>query len=119
MILAEMKRLTKAWGYSMQGFVGAWRSEAAFRLEALLALPLLLLSLWLPASGVGHALMIGSILLVLIVELVNTAIEAVVDRISDEIHPLAKLAKDVGSSAVWLALVNVAAVWTCVLLWRY
>ena len=80
-----------------------------------LAALLIPLAFFLPASGVGRALMVGSVLLVLIVELLNSAIEAVVDRVSLERHPLAKRAKDVGSAAVFVALANVVAVWGCVL----
>ena len=74
------------------------------------------LALYLPVGGVGRALMIGSVLLVLMVELLNSAIEATVDRISLENHPLAKRAKDIGSAAVFCSLANVLAVWACVLL---
>lgn len=77
---------------------------------------LLPLSLVLPVSGTGRVLMVGSVLLVLIVELVNSAIEAAVDRISLDRHHLSKRAKDIGSAAVLLALLNVALVWVCVLL---
>jgi len=82
----------------------------------MLAVPLLVLALWLPLVGRDKALLIASVLLVLIVELANSAIEAVVDRISLEHHPLAGRAKDIGSAAVFLALVNAAAVWGLVLL---
>jgi diacylglycerol kinase (ATP) len=81
----------------------------------LLAAVLVPLALLLSPNGAGLALMIGSLLLVLIVELLNSAIEAVVDRVSLEQHPLAKRAKDIGSAAVLLALLNVGVVWACVL----
>lgn len=110
--------LTRVWNalfYSVAGLRAAYRHEDAFRQEAWLAVVLIPLALWLPASGSGHALMIGSVLLVLIVELVNSAIEAAVDRISFDQHRLAKRAKDIGSAAVLIALVNVMAVWGLVL----
>ncbi|MDP2793774.1 MAG: diacylglycerol kinase [Sulfurisoma sp.] len=110
--------LTRVWNalfYSVAGLKAAYRHEDAFRQEAWLALLLIPLALWLPASGIGHALMIGAVLLVLVVELVNSAIEAAVDRISLDHHRLAKRAKDIGSAAVLLALINVAAVWGLVL----
>ena len=93
----------------------ALRHEDAFRQEVLLAAILVPAAFFLPASGLGKALMIGSVLLVLIVELLNSAVEAAVDRISLENHRLAKRAKDFGSAAVFLALLNVPAVWLLVL----
>jgi diacylglycerol kinase (ATP) len=111
-----LKRVWNAFFYSMAGLRAAFVHEDAFRQESLLALILIPLALWLPASGVGHALMIGAVLLVLIVELVNSAIEAVVDRVSLENHALSKRAKDIGSAAVFVALLNVVAVWGLVLL---
>ena len=110
-----LRRVRNALGYSLAGMRAAYVNEDAFRQEALLAALLIPLALYLPVSGVGRALMIGSILLVLMVELLNSAIEATVDRISLENHHLAKRAKDIGSAAVFFALVNVLAVWACVL----
>ena len=92
------------------------RHEHAFRQEVLLALVLIPVALWSSASGIGKAVMIGSVLLVLIVELLNSAIEAVVDRISLENHMLSKRGKDMGSAAVMLSLINVVVVWALVLL---
>ena len=94
----------------------AYRHEDAFRQETHLAVVLIPLALILPATGIGRALMIGSVLLVLIVELLNSAIEAAVDRISLDDHLLAKRAKDIGSAAVLISLFNVAVVWALVLL---
>jgi diacylglycerol kinase (ATP) len=111
-----LRRVWNAFHYSLAGLRAAWRSEDAFRQEVLLAAVLLPLAFWLPASGSGRALLVGSVLLVLIVELLNSAVEATVDRISLENHRLAKRAKDIGSAAVFVALLNVAAVWGCVLL---
>lgn len=110
-----LRRVWNALFYSIDGIAAAFRHEDAFRQEALLALVLIPTALFLPASGVGKALMIASVLLVLVVELLNSAVEAAVDRISLENHRLAKRAKDVGSAAVFVSLVNVAIVWGLVL----
>jgi diacylglycerol kinase (ATP) len=111
-----LARLRNALGYSLQGLRAAFVHEDAFRQEVLLAAILAPAALVLPASGLGRALMIGSVLLVLIVELLNSAVEAAVDRISFEDHRLAKRAKDIGSAAVFVSLINVAVVWLLVLL---
>ena len=110
--------LTRIWNafiYSIDGLRAAFRHEDAFRQEVFLSVLLIPTALFLPASGIGKALMIGSVLLVLIVELLNSAVEAAVDRISLEDHLLAKRAKDIGSAAVFLSLLNVPAVWLLVL----
>lgn len=109
-------RIRNALFYSLAGLAAAFRHEAAFRLEVLLAAILIPLALLLPVSGLGKALLIAAVLLTLIVELANAAVEAVVDRISLENHPLAKRAKDIGSAAVFVSLINLAAVWLLVLL---
>ena len=111
-----LKRVWNAFFYSLDGFKAAWKHEDAFRQESLLALLLIPLALLLTDAALERALMIASVLLVLIVELVNSAIEATVDRISLESHQLAKRAKDIGSAAVLIALVNVLVVWGLVLL---
>jgi diacylglycerol kinase (ATP) len=111
-----LRRLWNAFGYSLAGFRAAYKHEDAFRQEVLLAAVLIPLAFWLPVGNIGKALMVGSVLLVLIVELLNSAIEAAVDRISLDRHDLAKRAKDIGSSAVLVSLVNVAVVWGLVLL---
>ncbi|MGH8744782.1 MAG: diacylglycerol kinase [Burkholderiales bacterium] len=108
-------RIWSAFQYSCDGLVAAFKNETAFRQELLLAVILIPLALWLPASGIGHSLMLASVLLVLIVELMNSAIEAAVDRVSLDRHPLAKRAKDLGSAAVFISLVNVPLVWGLVL----
>lgn len=110
-----LRRVANALRYSLQGLAAAYRHEEAFRQELWLAALLMPLALWLPASGVGKALLAGSVLLVLVVELLNSALEAAVDRISLDEHLLAKRAKDMGSAAVAVALANVAVVWTLVL----
>jgi diacylglycerol kinase (ATP) len=108
-------RVWNACGYSLAGLCAAYKHEDAFRQEVLLAVILIPVALFLTASGIAKALMIASVLLVLIVELLNSAVEAAVDRISLENHLLAKRAKDIGSAAVMLSLINVAAVWALVL----
>jgi diacylglycerol kinase (ATP) len=110
-----LRRVRNALGYSLSGLRAAYACEDAFRQEVLLAVLLIPLALYLPVGGVGRALMIGSVLLVLMIELLNSAIEATVDRISLENHHLAKRAKDIGSAAVLFSLLNVLAVWACVL----
>ena len=110
------QRIWNAFHYSLAGLAAAYRHEDAFRQEVYLAVVLIPLALLLPATGIGHALMIGSVLLVLIVELINSAVEATVDRISLDNHRLAKRAKDIGSAAVLVSLINVAAIWLLVLI---
>ncbi len=110
--------LTRVWNalrYSIDGLSAAYRHEDAFRQEIWLALILIPTVFFMPANALGKAMMIGSVLLVLTVELINSAIEAVVDRISLERHHLAKRAKDIGSAAVLIALINVAVTWLLVL----
>jgi diacylglycerol kinase (ATP) len=110
-----LERIWNALLYSLDGFAAAFRHENAFRQEVLLALVLVPIALVLPASGAGKAAMVASVLLVPIVELLNSAIEAVTDRVSLEDHVLAKRAKDMGSAAVMLSLINVPTVWLLVL----
>ena len=110
--------LTRAWNafrYSLAGITAAFRHEDAFRQEVWLAAFLIPLAIITPVGAVAHALMIGSVLLVLLVELLNSAVEAVVDRVSLERHRLAKRAKDIGSAAVLIALINVITVWALIL----
>lgn len=110
-----LKRVWNALFYSIDGMKAAFRHEDAFRQEVFLAMLLVPAALLTPATGLGKALMIAVVLLVLIVELLNSAVEAAVDRISLENHKLAKRAKDIGSAAVLLALINVPVVWSLVL----
>ncbi len=100
--------------YSFDGFGAAFRHEDAFRQEVLLALILIPSALCLPVSGTGKAQMIASVLLVMVVELLNSGIEAITDRVSLEDHALAKRAKDLGSAAVMLSLINALIVWLLV-----
>ena len=109
-------RVWNAFFYSIDGFKAAFQHENAFRQELLLSVILIPLAFVLEPSAVGRALMIGVLFLVLIVELINSAIEAAVDRISLEHHLLIKRAKDMGSAAVMIALINVVVVWGLVLL---
>lgn len=110
-----IRRLLNAFGYSMDGFKAAYQHEDAFRQEVWLALVLIPLALMIESYSVHRVLMIGSVLLVMIVELLNSAVEAVVDRVSIERHALAKRAKDIGSAAVLLALINLVMVWSLIL----
>ena len=110
------KRLVNAFFYSMAGFGSAFKHEEAFRQEMLLALILIPVALWLPVGWLGRGLMIGSVLLVLIVELLNSAMEWCVDLAAQQQrHPFAKRAKDMGSAAVFLSLVNCLVMWILVL----
>jgi diacylglycerol kinase (ATP) len=111
-----LRRLLNAFFYTLDGLSAAYRHEDAFRQEVWLAAIMIPLALFLPVPGLGRALMVASVLLVLIVELINSAIEAAIDRISLENHSLSKRAKDIGSAAVMIALINVIATWALVLL---
>ncbi len=110
-----IRRLINAFGYSLDGLAAAYKNEDAFRQEVKLAIILIPLALYLGDSGIDKALMIGSVALVIIVELLNSSVEATVDRISLDHHLLAKRAKDIGSAAVMVSLVNLVAVWGLVL----
>lgn len=110
-----MPRLLDATRYSIAGLAEATRHEAAFRQELLLAAVLVPLGLFLGRTPVERALLVGSVLLVLVVELLNSAVEAAVDRISLDEHVLAKRAKDLGSAAVMLSLVMLGVVWLLII----
>lgn len=112
-------RLINATGYSIAGLRAAWNNEAAFRQELILALFLFPVGIGLGEGGVERALLIGALLLVLVVEVLNSGLEAVVDRIGPEHHHLAGRAKDMGSAAVFLALANVVLVWGFILWERF
>ncbi|MEW8015491.1 MAG: diacylglycerol kinase [Candidatus Sedimenticola endophacoides] len=114
-----LKRIVNAFGYSVQGFRACFRHEEAFRQELYATMLLLPLGIWLGASGVERALLVGSLLLVPLTELLNSALEAVVDRFGPELHALSGRAKDIGSAAVFLAIVLAVAVWALVLLPRW
>lgn len=112
-------RLSRAFGSTWRGFRAAWRDEEAFRQECLLALAVVPLGLWLGESGIERALLVGPMFLVLVIELVNSAVEATVDRIGVERHPLSGIAKELGSAAVFVAFVLLAVNWLLVLAWRH
>ncbi len=106
-----LRHIIQAAGYSFKGLTAAITHEEAFRLELMAMVVMMPLAIWLGQGAVERVLLIGSLLLVLIVELINSALEAVVDRVGIEHHELSGRAKDIGSAAVFIALVNVAAVW--------
>jgi len=112
-----LQRIAHAAGYSMAGLSAAWRHESAFRQECALAVLMLPAAWWVGRSWIEIAVLAGSVMGVLIVELLNSAIETALDRVSTELHPLAKRAKDVGSAAVMLSLVTCSALW-CAALWQ-
>jgi diacylglycerol kinase (ATP) len=114
-----LDRVIHAAGYSLAGLRSAHRFESAFRQEFWLAVVMLPAAFWLGRGWVEVALLAGSVLLVLIVELLNSAIEATVDRVSLELHDLAKRAKDYGSAAVLLSLLLAASVWAAALWQRW
>jgi diacylglycerol kinase (ATP) len=108
-------RLSRAFGSTFRGFRSAWREEEAFRQECLLALAVVPLGLWLGDDGVERALLVGPMFLVLAVELINSALEATVDRIGLERHPLSAIAKELGSAAVFVAFLLLGLNWFLVL----
>lgn len=114
-----LKRIFRATGFSMQGLRLAWVHEAAFRQELMLAIIMLPIALWVDITTVERLFLILTLFIVLIVELLNSAIEAVVDRIGDEIHPLSGQAKDVASAAVFMSLALCGITWAVILISRY
>ncbi|MFV1983226.1 MAG: diacylglycerol kinase [Thiohalomonadales bacterium] len=110
-----IKRIINATGYSLLGLVATYKNEAAFRQELWLAIVLTPIAIYLGNTGIERAMLLGSLILVLIVELLNSAIEAVVDRIGNEFHELSGRAKDIGSAAVMLSLLNLVVVWGFIL----
>ena len=113
---AGVRRLINATRWSVKGFRSTFKHEEAFRLEVYLCLLLAPLGLWLGDGGIERALLVGPLFLVLIVELLNSAIESMVDRIGSEQHELSGRAKDQGSAAVFVSLALVAFCWLSVLL---
>ena len=111
-----LKRIYNAFFYSLKGFKATFQNEEAFRQELLLSVVLIPIALWLGQNGLEKAILIFPIILVLIVELLNTGIEVLVDRVGRERHELSGMAKDIGSAAVMLSLLNVLIVWLLVLL---
>ena len=108
------RRIIRAAKYSAQGFAHAWKYEAAFRQEVALTILLVAPAVWLGQTPVERLMLIGSCVFVLVVELLNSAIEAAVDRFGDEHHELSGRAKDLGSAAVFVSLVIVGAVWATI-----
>ena len=111
-------RIIKAAGYSWKGFRAAWINEAAFRQEGVASVIAIIIACWLDVDAITRVLLIGSVLLVMIVEILNSALEAVVDRIGSEYHELSGRAKDMGSAAVLLAIITAVITWVT-LLWSH
>jgi len=110
-----IKRLINAFKYSVEGTLAAFKHEDAFRQEVILSTILIPLAIYLGQTATEQALMIASILLIIIVELLNSSVEATVDRISVKRHKLAKRAKDIGSAAVFFSLINATVIWFLIL----
>ena len=117
--LFDLQRVWRAAGYSLSGLKAALANEAAFRQEMALFVLLAPLGLWLGRNGVERSLLVGSLILVLVIELLNSAVEAAVNRIGNEPHELSGRAKDIASAAVFLSLLLVALVWVLVLFDRF
>ncbi|CNI16170.1 diacylglycerol kinase [Yersinia thracica] len=113
-----LTRIYKAAGYSVKGLTAAWKNEAAFRQEVVAAISAIILAFWLDVDAIARILLIGSVVLVIIIEIINSAIEAVVDRIGSEFHELSGRAKDMGSAAVSLAILLALFIWITVL-WQH
>ncbi|BBS35392.1 diacylglycerol kinase [Enterobacter cloacae complex sp. 2024EL-00215] len=113
-----LTRIIKAAGYSWKGFRAAWANEAAFRQEGVTAIVAVIIACFLDVDAITRVLLIGSVLLVMIVEILNSAIEAVVDRIGSEFHELSGRAKDMGSAAVLLSIITAVITWVT-LLWSH
>lgn len=113
-----LTRIIKAAGYSYKGLTAAWQNEAAFRQELVATVVAIIVAVWLDVGAIARILLIGSVLLVMIVEILNSAIEAVVDRVGPEYHELSGRAKDMGSAAVSLAIILALFVWASVL-WQH
>lgn len=114
-----LRRIINAAGYSARGLQAAWAHESAFRQEVALSAVMLPAALWLGTTWVERALLIGTVVLVLTVEMLNSALEAAVDRVSLDLHPLAGRAKDMGSAAVLLALLLCGGTWAAAIWARW
>ncbi len=114
-----IRRLLNAFKYSVQGFKSAWKTEEAFRQEVWLAVVMIPVAALMPIDVIEKILLIGSVVLVLIVEVLNSAIEAIVDRFGGEIHPLSGKAKDLGSLAVLFSLLLCGCIWLFILFKEY
>ncbi|WON76628.1 diacylglycerol kinase [Serratia sp. UGAL515B_01] len=113
--ITGLKRIVKAVGYSYKGLSAAWHNEASFRQELVVAVLAIILAIWLDVGAVARILLIGSVMLVMIIEILNSAIEAVVDRVGADYHELSGRAKDMGSAAVSLTIILALFVWGSVL----
>ncbi|WP_312457632.1 diacylglycerol kinase [Pseudescherichia sp.] len=113
-----LTRIIKAAGYSWKGVRAAWLNEAAFRQESVAVILAIVVACWLDVDAITRVLLIGSVVLVMIVEILNSAIEAVVDRIGTDFHELSGRAKDMGSAAVLMSILLALATWG-ILLWSY
>ncbi|OCQ53477.1 Diacylglycerol kinase [Photorhabdus australis subsp. thailandensis] len=113
-----LTRIIKATRYSVKGIKAAWQNEAAFREEIIVAVLAVMVAFYLDISVIERILLIGSVMLVVIVEILNSAIEAIVDRISSEFHELSGRAKDMGSAAVFLTIILALIVWSAIL-WQF
>jgi diacylglycerol kinase (ATP) len=114
-----IKHAVKAFGFSMAGLRAAWQYEEAFRIEMLLFIILAPLGFWLGDTPLERVVLVGCLMVVLITELLNSAVETTVDRVSEEQHKLSGRAKDIGSAAVFIALMNVVLVWGLILVPKY
>lgn len=117
--ITGFKRIYNAFFYSIAGLASAWKNEAAFRQESLVAIVLIPVAFWLGQTSSQIGLLILSIFIVLIVELLNSAVEAAIDRISDEHHALSKQAKDIASAAVFISLILFIVIWVLVIFERF
>lgn len=108
-------RIINAIGYSLSGFKAAWLNEEAFRQEVILVCALMPIGLWLGETEVERAILIGCLFLILLTELLNSAVEAVADGLSEEWHPLVKRAKDLGSAAVFVSFCGTGVIWLLIL----
>lgn len=115
----EFERLIRAFNYSIAGLHATWRNEAAFRVEVILFFIMAPLALWLGSGAMERALLFGSLFLVLIVEVINSSIEAAIDRIGTEHHTLSGRAKDMGSAAVLLTLINALVIWGVIVVEKF
>ena len=113
-----LTRIIKAVGYSYKGLTAAWHNEAAFRQELVAVVAAIILAIWLDVGAIARILLIGSVFLVMIVEILNSAIEAIVDRVGTDYHELSGRAKDMGSAAVFLAVLLALFVWISIL-WQH
>jgi diacylglycerol kinase (ATP) len=114
-----MKRIWRAFRHSFRGLTTVWKSETSFRQEIILCIALFPVIFLLPVDYLAKSLMVFSLILILIMELINSAIETIIDRISAEKHPLSKKAKDIGSSLVLLAFANAIIIWIIILFQMY